>query len=383
MCGYVNLIMSVSWYEGIFLCVLISYLILRALLTDGLEQVSRVVIMYGHNGWLWTEAIIKPLDKILRITLFLASWAVLFLLYGWDNQSPIVVRLNNLLHYQLIHVLNISITPISIIELGVVIAIFYWAAKWMREFIFRILASSSHDMGIRNSIAILSQYIIIVVGIFLCLRLLGIDLRALAVVASMFALGVGMGLRDLINNFACGFMILLERPLRVGDIVNVSDIEGEVLHIGGRAVTIRTWDNMHMLVPNTEIFNKTFINWTALDNTVRCVGTIPANRTDNPHEIKEIIIDILANHQDVMKTPEYEVLLKTIDQTVMTFEIHYYVNVRKVRSRISVMSSVLTQIWDAFVARGIKPAYSFQEILLTKIAEPANVVQLPGKVEGA
>src|SRR5438445_12008467 len=90
--GFVNLIMTVSWYEGIFLIVLIGYLILRGLLSDGMEQLSRLMIQYVKNGWLWTEAFLKPLDKILRICLFLIGWGVLFILYGWDKQSPIVGR---------------------------------------------------------------------------------------------------------------------------------------------------------------------------------------------------------------------------------------------------------------------------------------------------
>lgn len=86
LAGFMNLVMTVSWYEGIFLLVLIGYLILRGLLSDGMEQLSYLTIQYVNNGWLWTEAILKPLDRVLRITLFLVAWAVLFLFYGWDKQ---------------------------------------------------------------------------------------------------------------------------------------------------------------------------------------------------------------------------------------------------------------------------------------------------------
>jgi potassium-dependent mechanosensitive channel len=194
--GFVNLILTVSWYEGIFLLVLIGYLILRGLLTDAMEYSSRLMIQYFNNGWLWTEAFLKPLDNVLRITLFLVGWAVLFLLYGWDKQSPVVDRLVRLLQYQLINVLNTSITPLNIIELCVVISIFYWTAKWTREFVFRLLLSRTKDMGIRNSIAILSQYSVVVIGVFICLRVMGINLQALTVVGSMFALGIGLGLSE-------------------------------------------------------------------------------------------------------------------------------------------------------------------------------------------
>lgn len=370
--GYMNLVMTVSWYEGVFLVVLIAYLVMRALLSDGIEQLSRLMIMYVHNGWLWTEAFLKPLDRLLRISLFLGAWGLLFLLYGWDKQSPIVERFALMMHYQVAHVLNSSITPINIIELFIVISVFYWTAKWTREFVYRILATRTDDMGLRNSIAIISQYTVVALGILMALYVLGINLRALAFVASMFALGIGMGLRDLINNFACGFLILLERPLRVGDIVNVNGVEGEVTHLGGRAVTVRTWDRMELSVPNAEIFNKPFTNWTARDNIIRTVVPVKISRYDNPHAVASIIHEVLAASKEILKDPAPEVFLKDMNETVMDFEVRFFVNIRAVRSRISVMSGFLMNLWDAFAKHGVKPPAPQHEILLR-----SDVADLP------
>ncbi|MBA3660703.1 MAG: mechanosensitive ion channel [Gammaproteobacteria bacterium] len=362
--GFVNLVLTMSWYEGVFLVVLIGYLVVRGFLSDAMEQLSRMMIQYVNNGWLWTEAFLKPLDKVLRITLFLTAWAVLFLLYGWDKQSPIVERLTRLLQYQLVSVANTVITPLNIIELFVVVSIFYWTAKWTREFVYRMLLSRTKDMGIRNSIAILSQYCVVILGLFICLRVLGIDLSALTVVAGMFAFGIGLGLRDLANNFASGFLLLFERPLRVGDIVNISGYEGEVTHIGGRAVTIRTWDHMELLVPNAEVFNKSFTNWTAMDNIVRSIVHVKISRYDNPHEVKVIIQNVLAGHKEILIDPMPEVLLKEMSDTLMEFEMRFYVNIRQVKSRVSVISAVLMDIWDAFAKHGIKAPYPQHEIFL-------------------
>ncbi len=364
MIGYVNLIKTVSWYEGVFLLVLIGYLFVRGLLSDGMEQVSRLMIQYVNNGWLWTEAFLKPIDKLLQITLFLSAWATLFIFFGWDKQSPIVERLTRLLHYELAHVLKTTITPLNIIELFVVVSVFYWTAKWSREFVYRLLASRTKDMGVRNSIAILCQYSVAILGLFIALRVLGIDLQTLGFVLSMFAFGVGLGLRDLFNNFACGFLILLERPLRVGDIVNISDFEGEVTAVGSRAVTIRTWDHMELVVPNTEVFNKSFTNWTAKDNIVRTVVPVQINRHDNPHEVKTIIQNVLSTHNEVLTEPVPEVFLKEMSDSQMVFEIRFFVNIRHVKSRTSVSSTILMKIWDEFGKHGIKPPYPQHEIFL-------------------
>jgi potassium efflux system protein len=367
--------MTVSWYEGIFLVVLIGYLILRGLLSDGMELLSRLMIQYVHNGWLWTEAFLKPIDKILRISLFLFGWAVLFLFYGWDKQSPIVVRLMGLLHYKIVHALNTTITPLNIIELCFMVSIFYWTAKWTREFVYRLLMRRTTDMGIRNSIAILSQYAVVLIGAFICLRVLGIDMSALAFVASMFAFGIGFGLRDLANNFVCGFLILLERPLRVGDIVDINGIEGEVSHIGGRAVTVKTWDHMELVVPNAEIFNKSFTNWTARDNTVRTIVTIKISRYDDPHAVRMIIHQVLAGQKEILMDPIPEVFMKDMSDILMEFELRYFVNIRLVKSRMSVASSVLMTIWDEFAKHGIKPPYPQQEIFIRGEGTPALLMK--------
>ncbi|MCE3238472.1 MAG: mscM [Gammaproteobacteria bacterium] len=360
--GFINFVLSVYWYEGIFLVVLVGYLWVRGLFFDVMEYFSHLLIRHVANGWLWTEAFLKPINKIFQVLLFFGAWVVLFFIYGWDRQSLVVLKLDRLLHYHLFDILKTSITFLSIIELIIIISLLYWAARWTREFVYRFLLSRTKDLGVRNSIAILSQYMMILVGVFIGLRVLGIDFGALTVVAGALAFGIGLGLRDLANNFACGFLLLFERPLRVGDTVSINDIEGDVMHMGGRAVTIRTFDHMEFVVPNTEIFNKNFINWTAKDYIVRTVIAIKINRLDDPHEVQELIYKTLSNHKDVLSDPIPEVFLKELAGDLIEFEVRYYINLRQVVSRVSVRSDVLMAIWDMFKQHGIQPPYPHHEV---------------------
>lgn len=362
--GFVNFVLTISWYESVFLCVLVGYLFLRGLLNDVMDFVSQLFIRHVANGWLWTEAFLKPIDKVLRAVLFFTSWAFLFVLYGWDLQSPVVKSLNKILHYHLVDMLNTSITLLSLLELFVIVSVLSWGVRWIREFVYRLLLSRTKDLGVRNSIAILSQYTLILVGVFICLRVLGIDFRALTVVAGAFAFGVGLGLRDLVNNFACGFLLLLERPIRVGDTVTINNYEGEVVHIGGRAVTVRTWDHMDVIVPNAEIFSKSFMNWTAKDCVVRTVINIKIGRHDRPQDVQAVIYQVLAAHKDVLTDPPTEVFLKELTDGMIEFEVRYFVNLRHVKSRVSVRSEVLVAIWEAFEQHGIQPPYPHHEVFV-------------------
>lgn len=360
--GFLNLVFTMSWYEGIFLIVLVGYLVVKGLVHDAMEWISRLFIRHVNNGWLWTEAILKPVDRVLRLIILLASGVVLFLLYGWDAQTPIIERITKMLYYRLGSLFNTDITPIAILELLIMVSLLYWAARWTREFVYRLLQSRTHDLGLRNSIAILSQYTIVIVGVFICLRVLGIDFKALTFVVTALAFGVGLGLRDLVNNFACGFLLLIERPLKVGDVICINGVEGDVMHLGGRAVTIRTWDHMEVIVPNVEIFNKTFTNWTSKDNIVRTVIQIKIDRQDDPARVQEIIHEALSSHTEVLRDPEPEVFLNEISETQLEIEVRYYLNLRRVKSRIGLRSEVLLRIWEHFAKYGIKPPYPHHEI---------------------
>jgi potassium efflux system protein len=379
--GFVNLILTISWYQSVFILVLVAYLVIRGLLNEGMDLTSKVLIRHVTNGWLWTEAFLKPLDKMLRIMLFLAAWAMLFLFYGWDPQSPVVERLNKLFNYRIIDISDKSITPISIIEIAVIISLLYWTARWTREFVYRLLLSRTSDLGLRNSIAILSQYTVIVIGIFVGLRLLGIDFRSLAFVATAFVFSAGLGLRDLVNNFVCGFLLLIERPVRVGDIVTIGGYEGEVTHIGGRAVTVRAWDHTEVLVPNAEIFSKSFTNWTAKDNVIRSSITIKANCQDSPHDVQALILQALQQHKEILADPQPEVYLKELIDGTSEFEARYYINLRLVKSRTGVKSEVLMNIWETFEKHGIQPCYPHHNVYF-KSSLPLLPLRGPNGVDG-
>lgn len=370
LCGYVNLVYQISWYEGVFLFVMVSYLVCRGILIELMEVSSTFFISHVANGWLWTEAFLKPIDRVLRIALFLSAWAWLFLFYGWDRQSPVVERLSKLIHYRFGEVLNTVITPLSVIELLVIVSFLYWAAKWTREFVYRLLVARTHDLGIRNSIAILSQYTMIVIGILIGLRVLGVDFQALAVVAGAFAVTAGFGLRDLVNNLASGFLLLIERPIRVGDLVTVEGQEGEVMHIGSRAVTVRTLDHVEFIVPNADICNKTLINWTAKDNIARISVQTKVNQTVSASFVKKLIDDVLMECPSVLKDPLPNALLKQLTDGTIEFVVHFYVNVRLIKSCAAVRSEVLLAIWNEFDKNHIKPAYPKREVHASEDRSP-------------
>ncbi len=351
--GFFNLAWIMSRYQAYILMILVGYILIRGLLFDALEFLSETMISSLHNGWLWIEVFLKPLDKILRLALLLLSLWLLFELFGLYADSALMLKFEKFFRYPIIHVTGIHITVQSVVEFLFLVALFYWIAKWTREFSYRWLYSNTTDPGIRNSLSVFTQYAVILFGGIITLHVLGFDLSGMSMVLGGLAVGMGFGLKDFANNIVGGMMLLIERPVREGDLISLGEFEGEVAHIGIRSMRVSTWDNTEVLIPNAETFNKPFINWTHQDGIVRTVVPIKVSRADDPVIVQQLILDVLAIIPEIVSNPPFEVFLKKIDEALIEFEVRYFINVQ-MHTRYAVRSKLLFAITAQFKAAGIR-----------------------------
>jgi|GEM_PF-1240044 potassium efflux system protein len=355
--GYVELAWAIAHYQGLFLVALTAYLLLRGLLDELARWGSEQCIRRFRNGWLWSQALLKPFHQILKLVLLVLSAMGLFQLYGWGDRAPLInFNVSKLLSTKLFSIsTSVTVTGFTVVQLAVLIVILIWIAHWSREFAYRWLFVHTKDLGLRNSLAIFTQYTLIAIGITIGLNILGLTWANISVILGLFSLGVGLGLRDLFNNFFTGIFLLLERPVKVGDWVTVGNYDGQVSHIGARSITVTTDDRQELLVPNADIFSKNFINWTHRDSVVRALVKVRANRKDNPYHIKDIILEVLATIPKILSNPKPEVFFKEIDQILLEFTVEYYVDLNHISSRSGVRSQFLFNLWDRFSSEGILP----------------------------
>jgi potassium-dependent mechanosensitive channel len=355
--GYVELAWAIAHYQGLFLVVLTAYLLLRGLLDELIRWASEQCIRRFRNGWLWSQALLKPFHQVLKLILLLLSALGLFQLYGWRDHAPAInISLSHLLAAKLFTCPNgVVITGFTVVELTILAVVLIWIAHWSREFAYRWLFVHTKDLGLRNSLAIFTQYTLIAIGIMLGLNILGLTWTNITFIFGFFSLGVGLGLRDLFNNFITGVFLLVERPVKVGDWVTVGSYDGQVSHIGARSITITTDDRQELLVPNADIFSKNFINWTHRDSVVRALVKVKVNRKDNPYRIRDIILEVLATIPKVLTNPKPEVYFKEIDQVLLEFKVEYYVDLNHISSRSGVRSQFLFSLWERFSHEGILP----------------------------
>lgn len=352
--GYIHLAWTLSRYQAYLLLLITGFVFARGLIIDALELLSEWMITSLKNGWLWIEVILKPLDMILRVTLLMVSVVILFQVFGWSSDALIMNHIHQLEHYPLVDISGIHITFLSIIHFIILVCIFTWASKWTREFCFRWLYRNTADPGIRNSLSVFTQYAVILIGGFITLRALGLDFSGMSMILGGLAVGMGFGLRDFASNIVGGFMLLIERPVREGDLITLGEYEGRVAHIGIRSMRVSSWDNMEVLIPNAETFNKPFTNWTHQDSIVRTVVPIKVSRADDPTMIQQLVLDVLAIIPEILSEPPPQVFLKQIDEALIEFEIRYFINVQ-LYTRFEIRSKVLFAINAQFKAAGVQP----------------------------
>lgn len=134
------------------------------------------------------------------------------------------------------------------------------------------------------------------------------------------------------------------------------------IHIGMRSLTIMSWDHMEIMVPNSDLFAKPFTNWTRHDSVVRTVISIKIQRLDDPRKVQALIMHVLGEHKDVVTDHPPQVFLKEVNESLIEFEVRYFINIVESKSRPRVRSEVLFAIQERFTEYGIKPPYPHQKI---------------------
>ena len=166
-----------------------------------------------------------------------------------------------------------------------------------------ILGKTSLEYGARQAVGSLVRYSFIVLGLFIAFQAAGIDLSALTVVLGALSVGLGFGLQNITNNFISGIILLVERPIKIGDRVQVGEIDGDVVDISIRATTIITNDNIAIIVPNSEFVSSTVINWSHNDRHIRFRIKTKAALHSDPRTVEKALLEAAAEYPGALKEP--------------------------------------------------------------------------------
>ena len=174
------------------------------------------------------------------------------------------------LSFTLLKIGSMQLTLWTLIYLVVLVyLLFYLSGKLKNLVADKLLARRNIDIGVRIAMATILRYLIIAVGFIIILQTAGIDLTALNVLAGAVGIGVGFGLQNIASNFISGLIILFERPIKIGDRIEVGNVEGDGIQIKGRSTTVVTNDNIAIIIPNSSFITQNVVNWSHTGKMVR------------------------------------------------------------------------------------------------------------------
>jgi len=236
--------------------------------------------------------------------------------------QEILTRWSQFLDFPLIKAGGVQFTIRHLVELVVLLILVWFGEKiFRRVFLSRLLDRSRLRPSAKFAITQIARYTFLVLGIYLSLQAVEINLSSLAFLAGALGVGVGFGLQNVISNFISGLIILAEQPIALGDRVEVSGAVGRVTEISLRSTTVITSDNICIIVPNSNLITGTLVNWSHGDPTVRTRLPVGVAYGTDIEKVRDLLLEVAAADPDILKNPAPEVLFVGYGDSSINFEL--------------------------------------------------------------
>src|SRR5262249_25732102 len=217
---------------------------------------------------------------------------------------------------------SITFSAADVLEFVLTLWLAYLVSAFIR-FVLRedVYPRTRISRGISYAVSAVLNYVILTLGFLLALGLIGLDLTKVTVLAGAFGIGLGFGLQSIVNNFVSGLIILFERPIHVGDVIEMGDVLGEVSRIGIRAITVRTYRGAEIVVPNAQLITDRVTNWTLSDRRRRIDVPVGVDYGSAPEKVVEVLEAVARGHPLVLKEPPPQALFMQFADSSINFEL--------------------------------------------------------------
>ncbi len=255
-----------------------------------------------------------------------------------------------------------EVTFVSILWVILFITLLFAAARFIRKHLVgRLLQRTRLDIGIQHAITTITTYVIILIGLVVLLQTAGIDLTTLNVLVGALGIGVGFGLQNIVNNFISGLIILLERPIKIGDRIEVGNIEGDVVKIGGRSTTVLTNDNISVIVPNSKFIVENVVNWSHNERKVRFRIPVGVAYGTDIHLVERTLLEVAKENQDILNNPEPVVRFLEFGDSGLLFELRAW-TMTLIHKKGKLISALNFAIYEKFKAHKIDIPFPQRDI---------------------
>ena len=267
-------------------------------------------------------------------------------------------ELDGVWNYEIIVIDNNAVTVKKIVFSLCVLVVGLIAAKFLIRFainrLVRYARLKDTTAAAIQKVLAFSAYCLV---FLFALRMVNIPLAAFAFLGGAVAIGLGFGAQNLINNFISGFIIMGERPISIGDLIEVEGILGAVEDVGARCTRVRTGENIHILVPNSSFLEKNITNWTLSDRKIRTHITVGVVYGSPVRDVERLLIRSAAENPQVLKSPEPFVIFRDFGDSALIFEVYFWISIRRVIERRLIESRIRFRIDELFREAGITIAF--------------------------
>jgi potassium-dependent mechanosensitive channel len=330
------------------------------------ELPYRRAIAFGTlalEGALWLAALAYASDRVSAVarardmTLAMVSQSLRMPLFSIDDRAFSAVDLLEL--------------PLVLLAVWIGVGLAVRAVRiWLDE-----VAGARH--AAIETTSQLARYVLVAVGCLLVLQSWGVDVRSLAIVASVLGVGLGFGLQNMANNFVSGLAMNIGRPVEPGDFVDVGAFSGTVRRVGGRSTEILTTDEVTILIPNSRFLDQEVVNWSHGDPRSRVHVPVGVAYDSDVRLVRRLLLDVAAAHPAVLRDPRPSVWLRRFGANALEFELLVWMCDR--RKLNDLVSELNFAILDAFRANGIEIPFQQVEFQLRSPmrAVPRTVPPVP------
>jgi potassium-dependent mechanosensitive channel len=268
---------------------------------------------------------------------------------------------------------SISISVEDILAFGLTVLAAFLLSAFIR-FTLReeVYPRRGVPRGLSYAYSRLVHYVILAFGFLVGLGVLGMDLTRVTVMAGAFGVGIGFGLQNVVNNFVCGLILLFERPVHVGDIIEVEDLQGEVRRIGIRSSTVRTLQGADIIVPNAQFITASVTNWTFSDPLRRIDLPVGVNYGAAPQAVIELLEKTAREHPAVLVTPAPKGLFIGYGDSSINFELRAWTD--QSINWAAIRSELASAVYDAVYAAGMAFPFPQREVHVLGNAAAAKTV---------
>lgn len=296
------------------------------------------LLIYEWNQWFKEAKAEVPQGSVkvsntIRWFFVQVAWMALFigaivaLLFAWGAKQTIIVGFFKVLNK------SISFGNIDVSILGFVYAVLALVFThalvgiWKHRILEGILAGSGFEIGIKNSIQSISTYLLWALGVLIALNFAGVSGTSLAVIFGAISIGLGFGLQNIFNNFVSGIILLFERPIQVGDAVEVNGVWGEVRKINVRSTLVQTYNNSTLIIPNSDFISSLVTNWSFKDKRVRRLITVGVAYGSDVQLVRKTLLEAAWNVPDVNRYPEPSVIFSDFGDSALVFVLRIWAHV--------------------------------------------------------